>query len=197
MSNENKINYKKIRHQLEEALDEARYEHTLGVAKVSMLLANIHDVDTEKAYLAGLLHDCAKNISTDKKRKLCKKFNVEITEIEDSNPSLLHSKVGAIVAKESYNVEDEDILNAIRNHTTGRPNMSPLEKIVFIADYIEPGRAERPELNSLRILAFNDLDECIYKITKDTLEYLSDSAKAIDPATQATYNYYEKLIMER
>lgn len=190
---EEKKTYKKIRKKLEKALDENRYDHTLGVAKTSQMLAVFWDVDSNKAYLAGLLHDCAKNIPYEEKIKLCEREKVTITKIEEENPALLHSKVGAIVAKYEYEIDDEDILMSIRSHTTGRPDMSMLEKIVFVADYIEPGRNERPELINLRKLAFIDIDLCVEAILFATLNYLKDSAKAVDPATKTTYEYYCEL----
>lgn len=182
--------YRKIRKKLEEELDEYRFEHTLGVAKISQMLAVIYDVDADEAYTAGLLHDCAKNINHKQKIKLCQKNDIEVTDFELDNPSLLHSKVGAIVAKTDYDINDENILAAIRSHTTGRPDMSMLEKIVFVADYIEPGRDERPNLNNLRKLAFEDLDLCVENILYDTLHYLEGFSKSIDPMTQLTYDFY-------
>lgn len=186
-----KLSIKKIRKHLENNLDETRFEHTLGVAKTAQLLACLYGIDTDKAYIAGLLHDCAKNHSTKTKLKLCEKNNVSVTSFELENPSLLHSKVGAIVAKEDYMIDDEDILNAIRSHTTGRPGMSLLEKIVFIADYIEPGRPDRPGLEQARMLAFTSINASLKAILKDTLAYLSESDKVIDPMTQATFDYYK------
>jgi len=191
--NEN-INFKKIRKLLEESLDEERFEHTLGVAKTAALLACIYDFDSDKAYLAGLLHDCAKNIPHKEKIKKCEKNGFDISECEYENPSLLHAKCGAIVAKENYNINDKEILNAIISHTTGRPNMSMLEKIVFIADYIEPGRKSIPGLQEIRKTAFENIDKCIYLILLNTLEYLKTSAKSIDPNTQYTLDFYKEIV---
>lgn len=190
----NTVNIKKIRNKLEQTLDEERFEHTLGVAKTAAFLACLFDYDSDKAYLAGLLHDCAKNVSHKDKIKLCKKNNIDITEVEYENPSLLHAKCGAILANEQYDISDADILNAIRNHTTGRPDMSMLEKITFIADYIEPGRKAIPGLKEIRETALVDIDKCVYLILKNTLKYLSNTAKAIDPNTQMTLEFYEELI---
>lgn len=184
------FDYKKIQKKLSKALDQDRYEHTLGVAKTAQMLACINNFDKEKAYLAGLLHDCAKNIPNKEKIKLCKEANIKISEVEKENPSLLHAKVGSIIAKSTYNIDDIDVLNAISSHTTGRPNMSILEKIVFVADYIEPGRPDRENLNTIRKLAMNDLDSAIVEILSDTLNYLANSAKAIDPMTKMTYDFY-------
>ncbi|MCR5595895.1 MAG: bis(5'-nucleosyl)-tetraphosphatase (symmetrical) YqeK [Lachnospiraceae bacterium] len=190
MDKKTKYNYGKIRKKLEAALDPDRFEHTLGVAVTARMLARIYGADEEAAYTAGLLHDCAKNVSHKDKIKMCEKADVCISETEMANPGLLHAKAGAILAKKEYDIEDEDILNAISSHTTGRPGMSLLEKIIFVADYIEPGRDERPELMKLRKEAFDDLDKCVIDILEATLKYLTDTAKAIDPATSNTYDYY-------
>lgn len=103
---------------------------------------------------------------------MCEKYNLEISEIERKNPSLLHAKLGAYLAKDKYDIEDEEILMAIRSHTTGRPGMSLLEKIVYIADYMEPGRKELPNMMDVRHLAFEDIDKCLYRILRDSLVYL-------------------------
>ena len=91
---------------------------------------------------------------------------------------------------EEYHVYDADIINAILNHTTGRPGMSLLEKIIFIADYIEPGRKNAPNLGEIRKLAFVDLDQCLVIVLKNILEYLETSDGEIDPMTRKTYEYY-------
>ncbi len=184
--------FTKIRKKLEKDLDEERFEHTLGVAMTSRMLAHLYGADPDVAYTAGLLHDCAKCVSHKDKIRLCKKNDIEINDVEYENPGLLHAKAGVVVARDEYDIDDEDILNAIRSHTTGRPGMSLLEKIVFTADYIEPCREERPELNNLRKLAFEDLDKCVFSILECTLEYLGGTAKAIDPSTRETYEYYCK-----
>lgn len=183
---------KKIRKAMEKTLDPKRYEHTLGVAYTAAALAMKYDVSVQNAQLAGLLHDCAKCLSDDKKLKICEKHNIPVNDVERRNPSLLHAKVGSFMAGEEYEVEDYDVLNAILNHTTGRPDMSPLEKIIFIADYIEPGRKEAPNLESLRKLAFEDLDEALVGILQDTLEYLKVKGTEMDMMTYRTYQYYCK-----
>ncbi len=206
---------KKLRKEMEKELNGKRYEHTLSVAYTAANLAMIHGEDSEKALVAGMLHDCAKCISGKKLLSICQKNNLEITETEKQNPSaLLHAKVGSFLAKEEYGVEDEEILNAIRYHTTGHPKMSRLEKILYIADYIEPGRKIAPNLFQVRQMAYQDLDKALLKILEDTLNYLqnnhndadaeaccekengianevSNQANEIDPMTMETYKYYK------
>lgn len=181
---------KSIRREMEKVQDERRYEHTLGVAYTATALAMRYDIPLKAAEIAGLLHDCAKCMDDDKKISFCEKHNILFSDIERNNPYLLHAKVGSFLAMDTYQIEDTDILNAILNHTTGRPGMSTLEKIVFIADYIEPNRKHAPNLAEIRKLAFEDLDKALLWILKDTLAYLHSTGGQIDPMTQKTYDYY-------
>ena len=181
---------KKIRKRMEKELDTKRYEHTLGVAYTAMALAMRYEAPIKNAELAGLLHDCAKCISNEKKITICEKHNINITEIERRNPFLLHAKVGSFLAMDMYKVHDKNVINAILNHTTGRPGMSLLEKIIFVADYIEPNRKQAPNLSQIRKQAFVDIDEAILWILRDTLKYLDGTAEEIDPMTRKTYDYY-------
>lgn len=182
----------KLRRKLKDELDRERYEHTLGVMYTSASLAMCYGAELEKALLAGLLHDCAKCIPASKKIKLCEKYHLGISEVEYKNPSLLHAKLGAFLAAKKYRVRDREILNAIASHTTGHPDMSLLEKIVYIADYMEPGREELPNMAEVRKLAFQNIDECLYRILKDSLEYLKTKDMTIDTMTEKTYEYYKK-----
>ena len=184
--------FNKIKKALKKELDKDRYEHTLGVMYTSACLAMANDYDMEKAQLAGLLHDCAKCIPNEKKLKICAKNNIPITQVEKDNPFLLHAKVGAFLARVLYEIEDEEILHAISVHTTGAPAMNTLDKIVFIADYIEPKRDKAANLKEIRKTAFEDLDEALKMILCDTIHYLNGSKndKNIDPMTLETYHYY-------
>lgn len=183
-------NLKRIRKKMEKTLDPKRFEHTLGVTYTAAALAMCHEADVQKAQIAGLLHDCAKCMDNEKKIAICQKHKIEINEIEKQNPFLLHAKVGSYIAEKKFGISDPDILHAILYHTTGRPEMSDLEKIVYIADYIEPGRKVIPNLTEIRKTAFLDLDEALLKILDNTLNYLERSADAIDPMTKKTYEYY-------
>ena len=185
---------KKIRKSMEKELDAKRYEHTLGVAYTAAALAMCNDVAPVKAETPGLLHDCAKCFSDDKKISVCRKNNMEINSVESRNPYLLHAKAGYCIAKNKFDIEDQDILNAILNHTTGRPGMSTLEKIIYIADYIEPSRKQAPNLSEVRKLAFQNLDQALLKILTDILSYLESGGGEIDPLTKETYDYYADLL---
>lgn len=183
---------RKLRKKIEKVQDAKRFEHTLGVEYTAAALAMCHGASVEDARLAGLLHDCAKCFSDEKRLSVCEKKNIPITEIEERNPFLLHAKVGAFLAKEKYGVENRDVLNAILYHTTGREGMSLLEKIIFVADYIEPGRKQAPNLPEIRRLAFQDLDKALLWILEDTLKYLKRSGGETDPMTELTWRYYKK-----
>ncbi len=183
-----------IQNELKKELDEARYEHTLGVMYTAASMAMRYGCDIMDALTAGILHDCAKCVLNDEKLRLCEKYHIEISEAEKQNPGLLHAKLGAYLAYEKYRVTNTDIINAISSHTTGRPNMSLLEKIIYIADYIEPGRKELPNMADVRKLAYQDIDECLYKILKDSLVYLKSRDIAIDPMTEKTYFYYKEIL---
>ena len=181
-----------IRKRLKKVLDKGRYEHTKGVMYTAASLAMAYEYPIEDAMLAGLLHDCAKCIPNDEKISLCKKNGIAITAVEHESPYLLHAKLGAALAARKYKVKDRDIIKAIASHTTGRPQMSLLEKIIYIADYIEPGRTELPNMAGVRGLAFQNIDACLYRILKDSLIYLSTREIPIDPMTQKTYDYYNE-----
>ncbi len=191
-------NLARLRKEMEQALERKRYEHTLGVAYTAANLAMVHGVDVEKALTAGMLHDCAKCISHHKQLTICRKNKMILSEIESENHSpLLHAKAGSCLARKKYGITDEEILQAISYHTTGRPHMSPLEKIIYIADYIEPGRerakrsyADVQNLQEVRKMAYQDLDKTLCKILSDTLDYLSRKGGKIDSMTRDTYEYY-------
>lgn len=184
-------NLKSLRKEMEKIQNKSRYEHTLGVEYMAAALAMRYGENVSDAQTAGLLHDCAKCLSDKKRLKICEKHHIPITKLERKNPFLLHAKVGAYLAKEKYGVKNQKILNAIQNHTTGRPKMELLEKIVFVSDYIEPGRKHAPNLMEIRKLAFVDLDQALLKILEDTLSYLRTSGGDIDPMTEETWKYYD------
>ncbi len=129
---------------------------------------------------------------------MCSEHNIPVSDFERSHPFLLHSRLGAYIAHEKYGIDDQEILSAINYHTTGRREMSLLEKIIYIADYIEPMRYKASRLPEIRKLSFEDLDECMYEILKDTLEYLEeDSADDIEPTSKEAYIYYKELHNKR
>lgn len=181
----------KLRKSLEKELKPDRFDHTLGVAYTAANMAFIHGEDVEKALIAGFLHDCAKCMSHEDQIKICEKNKIEISEVEKRNHSLLHAKVGMFLARTRYDVYDTDILNAIRWHTTGREDMSLLEKIIYIADFIEPNRKPLEDMNTIRQEAYTDIDRCLAHILHNSVIYLKTIGKEIDDATMIAYEYYK------
>lgn len=184
----------KLREDMKAVLKPSRYLHSIGVEEVSCDLAVIHCCDMDKAAIAGILHDCAKSVSVDEMLDLCRKYNMQVSELEARNSSLLHSKAGALIARYKYAIVDDEILDAIKYHTTGRPGMSVLEKIVFVADYIEPYRRELPDIDKIREAAYEDLDRAVVMVAGNTLSYLERNGREIDKTTEETYDYYKNLL---
>ena len=185
---------KKIKKELKKELDKNRYQHTLGVMYTASCLAMRHGGDMQEAMYAGLLHDCAKCIPIDKHIHLCEKNHIPIRDVERKNPHLLHAKLGVFLAKSEYGIKDKTILHAIEVHTTGAPNMGLLDKILFVADYIEPHRDRAPNLTEVRMLAFTDINEAVLRILYDTIHYLNQRKGSIDSITYDTYQFYKKLL---
>lgn len=180
---------------LQSSLRPKRFLHTLGVADTASNLAVVHGVNPQNARLAGMLHDCAKYLTDTEMIALCEKKHIHLTDFECSTPALIHSKLGVFVARERYGVEDSAILSAIACHTTGKPDMTSLEKIVFIADYIEPGRkmdCSPHSLKKIRQTSFQDLDQSLILILENTIHYLTKEKLPVDPVSKETYLYYKK-----
>lgn len=165
-----------IQSKLSKKLSEKRFTHTIGVLYTAEALAMRYGEDLDKAAYAAVLHDCAKYCSGEQMLQKCRKYNIEISEVEQKNPSLLHAKLGVYYAKHRYEIDDEQILAAIRWHTTGRPEMTLLEKIVFLADYIEPNRKLIPGLTQIRQIAFCDIDKAVCMTLENTVSYLKEAA---------------------
>ena len=185
---------KSLRDDMKKILKPSRYEHTLGVAYTAANLAMRYEASIDDAIIAGLLHDNAKYVSDNELIRICEENQLEISPLERKNAYLLHSKAGAIRARDIYSIENVDILNAITYHTTGRPGMSILEKIVFVADYIEPNRRIIPNLNTIRKEAYQDLDKTVAMILSNTISYLRETKELedIDRATIDSYEYYRQ-----
>ena len=186
-----------IRDNLDGVLKKSRFQHSIGVEEVACDLAAIYGYDVEKAGLAGLLHDCAKNLSDQQLLDNCKENNIAVSEMEERFPYLLHGKVGAVLAESKYEVKDEEILDSIRYHTTGRPNMTLLDKIIFTADYIEPYREPLPRIEDIRWTAYTDLDYAVTMIYDNILSYLNGIHAEIDHMSEEAYEYYKALIEAR
>lgn len=189
-----------MQEKMKETLTKKRFQHTLGVQYTSASLAMKYGYNVQKASVAGLLHDNAKCLSDDKILELCRQYQLPISIVEEKNPYLLHAKLGAYYAKTQYLVEEDEILSAITYHTTGRPAMKLLDKIVFVADYIEPHRKQLDQLDEIRKIAFSDLDLAVYMILDQTLSYLKEDKKGnsrdIDGITIETFEFYKRKRIE-
>ena len=179
------------RERLQQKLDPMRYEHSIGVSYTAMALAMRYGCSLEKAEIAGLLHDCAKHFDDSEIIHKCRKHKITLTEDELKAPAVLHAKYGAWLAKNRYGVTDQEIISAIRWHTTGRADMTLLDKIIYIADYIEPRRYKAADLPEMRQLAFIDLDETMFRILDGTLKYLSTKIVSVDSMTNESYEFFK------
>lgn len=178
---------------LKKRLSVKRYNHSIGVANTSAKLAGMFNGDIERAYLAGLLHDYARELSNSQLLELAMEHDLSHDEVELLQPNLLHGPVGAWLLQEQGIITDEQILNAIRWHTTGHPNMDQLSRIVYIADYIEPNR-DFPGVDALRQIAHRDLDLGMLAGLDHTLNFLIQKGGFIHPWSVAVRN---ELIEER
>ncbi len=189
-----------IKHCLKSTLRPKRVKHSFGVADTAEELGVLYSAGDEtlpiRSRLAGLLHDCAKYYTDEEQIALCDQYGIELSQTERNNPSLIHGKLGAYLAQYRYGVKDEEIINAIRIHTVGKPEMTTLEKIIYISDYIEPGRvipkAKNP-LDSLRKQVRHDLDGTLIRVIENTIAFLEQTGRVIDEASLATLKYYENL----
>lgn len=171
--------YESINEYLKANLKPSRYEHSISVANEAKKLAGIYNADEEKAYFAGLIHDCAKNMPNENQLVLIEKYNefpVYYGELE--NPALLHAITGAIVAKREFGVCDKEVLSAIRYHTMGRVNMSLLEKIIYIADLTEPLRTYE-FADKLREMSYKNINKAIIMSIDNTINYLTEKKMKI------------------
>jgi predicted HD superfamily hydrolase involved in NAD metabolism len=188
--------YEDLKKWLKSRLDEERYMHSLGTEESARDLAQRFGADPDKAALAGLLHDNAKSISKEEMLKIIEENNLPVSEFEKRSPKVLHAPVGAFLAQKELGITDEDVLNSIRYHTTGRINMSNLEKIVYLADKIEPNTREeeyREKIVSV-LNKTNDLDEAILLSYDITIRSLLNRKMIITPET---INVWNNLILRR
>ncbi len=173
-----------IREQLKECLSEHRYEHTLGVEYTAASLAMRHGADVYKAELAGLLHDCAKGYSQEEL--------ADLAGDEAYTPNTLHAVCAPIIAQKNFGITDVEILSAIRWHTTGKANMALLDKIIFVADFIEPCRDMITILPEIRKSAFDDLTYAVFRIAAETIPYVEMRKLPMDPHTIECYEYLKE-----
>lgn len=181
------MDFSQMKEQLRQSLQPKRFEHSVAVSETAVALARHYGVDEDKAALAGLLHDCARKYSTKDFVEVSKKLGVPLTDIEKAQPILIHAILGPIVAKRDYGVTDEEVLSAMRYHTTGKAHMTALEKIIYLADLTEPHR-DFPTVDEMRRLTMKDLDEAMIAAYANTMEYLMHQHLLIHPDCLDGYN---------
>ncbi len=196
MNSEQWREYSKYEAMMQEQLSDKRFAHSRGVAYTAAALAMKYGADIYSSMIAGILHDCAKNVPEEEFIR----YHMELypgTNVEDITvPHLLHGEYGAYMAEKMYHIDDPQILNAITYHTAGRTNMSLLEKIIYVADYIEPTRNmnTEPSLDDIRKMAFEDLDRCIVTIIRCVLDFLRKNGWKISNESIYVLEHYERSI---
>ncbi len=181
---------------LTQNVSDHRLQHILGVEAMCIELAEIHKVDPKKAAKAGLMHDLAKFFGPKRLLKMAKEAHLHLDPILEANPHLLHADISAIVAETQFKITDSDILNAIRQHTLGNPQMSDLSCIVFVADALEPHRGDTLELKSMRQVSRRDLHQSVQQTCDYTLKHLLQQQKTIHPRMILTRNWALKCVKQ-
>lgn len=156
---------------LKQSLKQSRYIHSVNTMNTAVSLAERYGEDKEAAAIAGLLHDCAKDLSDNETKRYCQAYNIELDEVEEKQIFLMHGAVGAIIAEEKYGIRDKVILDAIKYHTTGYSKMSMMDKIIFLADYIEPGRTH-DVVDCARKLAWENIDKALICAFDNVIKYV-------------------------
>lgn len=167
----------------------ARLQHSLGVEQMSVELAQHYHLDEQQAAQAGLMHDLAKYFKPNLLLQMARKEGIEIDPVCEVNPHLLHADVSALVARDQFGIHDETVLEAIALHTLGRPGMSDLSCIVFLADSLEPGRGNTPELETLRQVSRKDLHKAVWLTCDYSVKLLLDTRRLIHPRMILTRNW--------
>ena len=183
------LSIEEIKLYLKANLAEKRYIHILGVSDIAKNLAKLNGISEEKAEIAGLAHDVAKNLSKIKMKEIINKHNIVLSAVEENNENLWHSIIGPIEAKDKLGIQDEEILDAIRWHTTGKEHMSVLTKIIYIADMIEPSR-NFDGVEDIRKVTLEDLDRGVYCGLTRSIEFLLIKNLLIDENTMRARNYF-------
>lgn len=185
------MNIEQMTKKLRNSLEQRRFEHSLGVMNTAVKLAECYGIDTEKARIAGLLHDCAKNYSKDELYSLCEKYNIQLDDVAKREPGLLHGFVGAYLLKDEYEIEDPEIFDAVYYHTIGKPDMPLLTKIIFIADCIEPMRMA-PWVDEIRDEVYTDIDNALIIQLDNTIRSVLKKGTLLHTNTIDTRNFYLK-----
>jgi predicted HD superfamily hydrolase involved in NAD metabolism len=171
-------------------LSERRYEHTLRVADTAESLALAHDLEADRARLSALLHDAAREKEPEEFLKLADEWHLQVGDPERQSPKLLHGPVAAELARRELDIDDEEVLEAVRAHTTGSPEMGPLALVLYVADKIEPAR-DYPSVGRLRTLAREDLRRAAEESLRRTIAHNEERGKATHPASLRMLDWLE------
>lgn len=190
----NEKEFEKLKNNIKPLLSADRYNHSISVALTAANLSFVHNENIDNAIIAGMYHDIAKELNNNELINVSKEYDIKLSNEDIDSPQVLHGIIGAEIVKHKFNIINEDILNAIRNHTMGRENMSNLEKIIYISDYIEPLRNLIPNIEEIRLMAYNNLDMCIFLITKNVINYLNNKNVKIHSNTILTNKFYGRNI---
>ena len=182
---------KKLDDYIKIRLNEKRYRHTMGVVETSAKLAERYGADADKAYIAALFHDACKNLDIDEMNSLVEKYG--IGEVYIDKPQLAHSKLAAAIIQDQFGVDDDDIINAISYHTTGRAEMSLLEKIIYVSDAIEPNRSY-PDVEKRYRLAFEDIDRAGFEITDNAIRLVTEAGMYLDPDSISARDWFQSIL---
>ena len=189
------MNLNDIKQKLNYMLPEKRMVHSLNVADCAVKLCEIYDCDKDTAYVAGVVHDCAKYLDKEEVSYYVNKYNIPLDEYERDSLALSHSIIGSYIAENEFNITDKEIISAIRYHTTGKENMTLLEKIIYIADLIEVNR-DFPYVDTLRELVYNKrLNEALLLSFDNTIKFVIDNKQTIHPRTVNARNYIMKTLV--
>lgn len=175
---------------METHMPPSRISHVLRVEEMAIALASQHNLDTEKAAVAGLLHDLAKYFKPNQLLAMASEAGIPIDPVVQTNPHLLHADVSAVVARQEFDITEPDILDAIAQHTLGHPEMSPLACIVFLADTLEPERGNNEMLQTLRQVSQQNLVRAVWMTCDYTFRYLLDTQRLIHPRALETRNCF-------
>ncbi len=182
------MNFEAYKTAIRGLLGDKRYKHSLCVSRMAVHLAHRYGADEKRAETAGILHDIMKDLPREEQKKLLRKYELPLTEVEQNTPKLWHAILGAEYIRRELGVTDPEILEAVRYHTTGRENMTLLDKILFVADFISDDR-DYPGVDEMRKAAKNSLEEAMIDGIAYTVKDLAEAKRPIHPDTIAAYNH--------
>ncbi len=182
------IDIARMKKYLRQELSAKRYKHSVNVSKTAVELASRYGCDLHKAEIAGLVHDCTREMDIDTQLKLLKKLDVVPDEVTIFVKELVHAASAAYVCSQLFMIEDQEIISAVRYHTTAKADMTLLEKIIFLADFIEPAR-EFEGVDAIRDIAFRELDQAILMALNSAISFVLKKEKPIHIATIEARNH--------